>query len=308
MNKKWATILMIIILLAFIGYIIFDVALKKEKSPGNSSVIEIDSSGIADQWIVSKVFEPGLGKLKAVAASEKGLIILGGESFVSGYTSDLKALWTLKTEKPVTAISATGDTIFASTIETILVINGKGELISEWGPFEDSTIITSIALNKTFLAFADAGNKSITILDKKGNFRKMIGKSGEPFIIPSLYFDVALTSDNTLYAANTGKSRVETRDINGLMTGFFGEPGIAPGAFCGCCNPSHFALIPGGFITAEKGINRIKILNEKGEFVEFVSAVNNFSPPNPLDVASVDGKIIYAANPADSKVYVFRRK
>ena len=32
-----------------------------------------------------------------------------------------------------------------------------------------------------------------------------------------------------------------------------------------------FAVIPGGYITAEKGINRIKILNSKGEFVEAVS-------------------------------------
>jgi hypothetical protein len=43
-------------------------------------------------------------------------------------------------------------------------------------------------------------------------------------------------------------------------------------------------------------------------FVEFVSSVNNFVPPLPLDIASLDGKVIYGANPADSKLYVFRRK
>ena len=98
------------------------------------------------------------------------------------------------------------------------------------------------------------------------------------------------------------------RSINGTLLGYFGEPGTAPGAFCGCCNPAHFALVPGGFVTAEKGINRIKRLNEKGEFTEFVSSVNDFLAPLPLDIATADGVTIYGANPADDKVYVFVRK
>ena len=67
-------------------------------------------------------------------------------------------------------------------------------------------------------------------------------------------------------------------------------------------------IIPEGFVTAEKGINRIKILNKKGEFVEFVNSKNSFVKSVPLDVASSDGKIIYAANPADSRLYIFKRK
>ena len=71
----------IVIILIFIGYIVFDVAYKKEKVSDNTTIT--DSSGLTDQWMVSKVFEPGLGNLKAVAVSESGNIILGGESFVS---------------------------------------------------------------------------------------------------------------------------------------------------------------------------------------------------------------------------------
>ena len=93
-----------------------------------------------------------------------------------------------------------------------------------------------------------------------------------------------------------------------VLKSYFGEPGTAPELFCGCCNPAHFALIPEGFVTAEKGINRIKILNKKGEFIEFVNSKNNFIKSVPLDLASADGKTIYAANPADSKLYVFNRK
>lgn len=297
---------MIIILLVFIGYIISDLALEKKKSPVNST--KIIYSGITDQWIVSKVFEPGKGQLNAVSVSNNGNIILGGESFVACYNSDFELLWEHKTEMPVTALTISGNNVYAAVQGIILVLNRKGENIEEWGPFEDNSIITSLASNELYVTFADAGNKLVFILDKTGNVKSMIGNSGEPFIIPSPYFDVALGSDNILYTANTGNRRIETRNIDGTLVGYFGEPGTDPGAFCGCCNPAHFTLIPGGFVTAEKGINRIKILNAKGEFVEFVSSVNNFIPPLPLEIASEDGKIIYAANPADSKLYVFKRK
>jgi DNA-binding beta-propeller fold protein YncE len=217
-------------------------------------------------------------------------------------------LWNNKTDKPVTAISTSGDTIFTATTETIRLLNSEGRKIGEWGPFEDSAMITSLSANKSFVVFADAGNKVLMVLDKKGNLKSMIGKSGEPFILPSPYFDVAIDAANFIYVANTGKHRIEKRKIDGTMIEQFGGTGTAPEFYCGCCNPAHFTLFPGGFITAEKGINRIKILNSKGEFVEFISSVNKFTPSIPIDVASLDGKIIYGANPADSKVYVFNKK
>jgi hypothetical protein len=89
---------------------------------------------------------------------------------------------------------------------------------------------------------------------------------------------------------------------------YFGEAGTAPEYFCGCCAPAHFVKTSAGYITAEKGINRIKILGDSGEFIEFVSSKNDFVPSVPLDLASTDGKAIYAANPADSKLYIFKRK
>jgi len=96
--------------------------------------------------------------------------------------------------------------------------------------------------------------------------------------------------------------------MEGDLKSYFGEPGTAPGAFCGCCNPAHFSVIPQGFVTAEKGINRIKILDRTGKFIEYVSSKNKFMASVPLDLTSIDGKSIYAANPADSKLYIFTRK
>jgi hypothetical protein len=306
MNKKLNTILVSILLIVLIGYIIFDLVFKKENNPVNSA-INI-SPGIEDKWMVSNVFEPGKGQLNAVTVSNNGNIILGGESFVACYDPDFKLLWEYKTDMPVSALAVSENNVYAAVQENILVLNIKGKKTDEWGPFEDKAIITSLASNESYVAFADAGNKLVFVLDKKGSVKSLIGKSGEPFYIPSSFFDLSIDKNNNLYLANTGNRRIETRNIDGKMLSSFGKPGMDPDAFCGCCNPAHFALIPGGFVTAEKGINRIKILNEKGDFVEFVSSVNSFIPALPLDLAATDGKIIYAANPADSKLYEFRRK
>jgi len=306
MNKRLTTITIIVLLLVLAGYLIVDRAGTGET--GKRTPLSADTPEVIDQWIIEKVFEPGRGQLYAVVAPAGEIIFLAGESFIAAYDAGFNLLWEYKTEMPVTALSASGDLLYAASQGVILVFNAKGEKIDDWGPFENNSMITSLSANDSHVAYADAANKTIYILDKSGSLITLIGRSGEPFIIPSPYFDIALGSDNVLFAANTGKRRIEIRKRDGTLLDYFGEQGTSPEAFFGCCNPAHFALIPGGFVTAEKGKNRIKILDADGGFVEFVSSVNTFVPSLPLDVYSPDGKVIFAANPADSKVYVFRKK
>jgi hypothetical protein len=307
MNRFWTTVTIIILLLVFVGYMVFDLVFKNDNINENKPVAS--DSVIADQWIVEKIFDPGRGNLKAVAISKDGRLVLGGENFIASYDQNYVQQWDLKTEMGVTAVAIYSEKIYAAVNNTIMVLNLKGEKITEWGPYDDKSIITSVSANDSYVAFADAGTKTIYVLDTGGEVKYMAGKEGEPFVIPSTYFDVALGNDNTLYVANTGNRRIERRKTDGTLIDFFGEAGLAPGAFCGCCNPAHFVLLSDGYVTAEKGINRIKILNSKGEFIEFVSSVNDFLAPMPLDIAaSADGSTIYGANPADSKLYVFKRK
>ncbi len=306
MNKKWTTVIIIVLLLILAGYIVIDVALR-DKNKAVASV-KTETTAVNDSWSVSKIFEPVKGQLNAVTVSPDGEIVLGGETFVACYDTAFNLKWEYRTEMPVTALGVYKDNIYAGVQGTILVMDKKGTKTGEWGPFENNGMITSIAACDTYVAVADAANKEVLVLDKEGEVKYFIGRSDNSFIIPSYFFDVAFGKDNVLYVANPGKLRIERRRADGTLIDYFGKSGIGTDAFCGCCNPSHFALLPNGFVTAEKGINRIKILDEKGEFVEFVSSMNNFVPPLPLDIASGDGKIIYGANPADSKVYVFSRK
>jgi hypothetical protein len=306
MNKKIATVFSVLIIIVFIGYMIFDSS--RSEAPDNAPSASDNALYPEGNWKISREFKVKEGALKAVTLSQTGNIYLGGDSFVSCYNKDLDQVWEMKAPAPVTSLSFFGDTIFASTMDMVLVINNEGKLLNEWGPFENNSIITSVSANRSQIAFADAGNKTIFILDKGGEVKRMIGRNDGQFILPSPYFDVALDSAGIIYVANTGHRRLETRGIDGATLAYFGEPGTAPDAFCGCCNPAHFVKTKSGYITAEKGINRIKILGESGEFIEFVSSKNNFIPSIPLDIASVDDNTIYAANPFDSKLYVFTRK
>lgn len=305
MNKKLPLYLSVLIIFLFIGYIIYD-SVKPER-PAKETTQQITVAIPEDAWKISNEFT--LNKpLKAVAVSQSGLVYAGGDSYVTCFDKDFSEIWRFDSPAPVTAIACSGDSVYASTIDQVLVIDNKGKLINEWGPYEANSIITSVSAGKSFVGIADAGNNLVFILDKGGEVKKIIGQDTSKFILPSAYFDLAIADEKTFYVANPGHRRIETRNQEGRILKWFGEAGLAPGAFCGCCNPSHFTLIPNGFITAEKGINRIKILDNDGKFVEFVSSRNNFAPAIPLDVASADGKTIYAANPADSKIYVFTRK
>lgn len=306
MNKKIIAAFSLLLILSFVAFIIYDSAtsgVRKTDSEADSA-----EPGPAEQWIVSGELQVSEGQLLSVAVSSVHGICLGGDSFLSLYNGSLVRQWIINTPAKITAVTISGDTIYASAGETILLLSPEGILLNEWGPYEANSLITSLSSNNKHLVVADANIKRILILNKSGEVVSMMGQSENAFIIPSPYFDVAISSENDVYIANTGKRRIETWTSDGMLKGYFGEPGIAPDAFCGCCNPAHFAILPQGFVTAEKGINRIKILDAEGGFIEYVSSENSFTPSVPLDVATADGITIYAANPDDSKLYAFRRK
>ena len=269
--------------------------------------IEIDF--LQDMWEVTTIFDVVKGKLKVVEVAEDDGFFLAGDSFISSYNADLSLKWEYNADYPITAIAQKNNRIYAASEKKVTLLDNSGNKIADWGPFDAKSVLTSISVNDTYVAIADAGAKVVYILDNVGNIRHIMGKSDERFIVPSPYFDLHLANDNTLFVANPGKMRIERRNIDGTLIDFFGEPGMEPSSFCICCNPSHIAVKNKTIFTSEKGLNRIKILSERGEFIEFVTSNNSFLPPIPLDIAvSSDGNMVYGAYPGNSKLYIFKRK
>ncbi|MGM0666889.1 MAG: hypothetical protein ACQETA_06175 [Bacteroidota bacterium] len=307
MNKKTAGIISIVIIFAFIGYIIFDVA--TGRSDRTTAAEELtERQELVTNWQITHELHITDGRLQAVSMAGNENIICGGDSFLSLYDSAYEQLWNTNTPAALTALAASGDTIYAATNETLLLYDTSGKLIDEWGPYDDEAIITSIATNSDYIALADAGNKLVFILDRKGALKSIVGYPGDPFIIPSPYFDVWLTGDDILVVANTGERQIEFRTLEGRIIRAIGEEGDELKHFCGCCNPSHFTLTPGGkIITAEKGINRIKVLDQDGRLIEPLASPAFFKPSSPLDIVAAGENLVYAANSENSTLYTFRR-
>jgi hypothetical protein len=98
---------------------------------------------------------------------------------------------------------------------------------------------------------------------------------------------------------------------------------LAADGFSGCCNPAAFALLPdGGFVTAEKGLPRVKIYDAEGVFVGFVAGAEEFAEAGvvgydkgaagdaegALDVAADSQGRILVLEPRTGRIRVFTRR
>ena len=306
MKRKTAGIFAVIIIIVCIGYIVYDIATGRSD---NKIIIEPEDTtqGINTNWDIIHELRFTDGTLKAVASSKEA-IYCGGDSFLVCLDLNYERLWSINTGNPVNALCYNNDTLYAATYDKILLYDITGIFIGEWGPYDDGAFLTGLSANKNYLAIADAGNKLVFVVDKNGALKSIVGYPGNQFIIPSFYFDVALTPFDTLLVANTGRRQIEFRTIEGRLVRAIGEEGDSFRDFCGCCNPSHFALMPNGnIVTAEKGINRIKILRTSGKLVEPVAQMGIFKASIPLDIAVGENGHIYGAYSGNSTLYSFER-
>ena len=77
--------------------------------------------------------------------------------------------------------------------------------------------------------------------------------------------------------------------------------------FCGCCNPSNFAMIYDSlFVTSEKGIERVKIYNADGTFRCVVAGPDQFEAGTKgLDLAVDKNNRILVLDPVKKLIRIF---
>jgi len=185
------------------------------------------------------------------------------------------------------AVAADG-TIYAGLrdhVEVYAPQPGPRQPQAVWASLGEKATLTSLAAGKTDVFAADAGNRVVIRYDRTGKELGRIGRRDKErdirgLVIPSPYFDVALSADGLLEVANTGLYRIEAYRFNGDFVSAWGERGTAAERFCGCCNPAHFTLLPdGSFVTAEKGLCRVKCYDAHGAFLGFVAGPELFLQP-----------------------------
>lgn len=193
--------------------------------------------------------------------------------------------------------------IYVGMDNHVQVLDEHGQPTATWEDLGERALITSIAVAEQDVFVADAGNLLVMHYNLAGQLVGRIGardgRGGSMgFVVPSPYFDVAVgpsdvggignPSHNVLYVANPGAQRIESYSFDGDLEAFWGKAASSIEGFFGCCNPAHFAVLPDGrFVTAEKGLLRVKTYTSDGEFDSVVAG------PEQLDTAprAADGSL-----------------
>jgi hypothetical protein len=181
----------------------------------------------------------------------------------------------------------------------------KGGERQVWAAPSSTAFFTSIAADDDFVFVADAGSRCIWRYSKKGGEPLKI-ESERKFHIPSPYFDIDIGADGSLWAANTGYHAFENIRRDGTPISSWENASFAIEGFSGCCNPAHFALMPdGSFVTAEKGLRRVKIHNLDGSLRCVVAAPDQFDESIQDLAVGGDGRIYVLT---EGRVRVFEEK
>jgi hypothetical protein len=276
-----------------------------------------------------------MNESRAVAVGPEDRIYVAGDRKIAVFNADgtPHSEIALEAEPRCLAVAGGGEfpgRIFVGMEDHVELFRPDGSRDAVWPSLGEKALLTSIALaesaGESDVFLADAGNRVVMRLDPSGQVIGRIG-SRDPklntarFIVPSPYFDVAVAQDGLLRVANPGMHRIEAYTFDGdyeqPLT--WGKASLEIAGFCGCCNPANFALLPDGrFVTAEKGIPRVKVYSAAGEFVGVVADPQTLAPTPTIteetreehhlpvvDVAADGRGRVLVLDPAARRVRIF---
>ncbi len=271
----------------------------------------------------------GLSQSRAIALDKAGRIYVAGDKSIRVFdaSGNLERTISLTGAPQCLAIWDDGG-IYVGMKDHVEVLDAQGKVVASWEPLGDEAVLTSIARHGDAVLVADAGHRVVLHYDLAGTLVGHIGEKDAEreipgFAVPSPHFDLAVSRDGLIRVANPGRNRIDTFTLDGNLEFWWGERSNGIKGFCGCCNPVNFALLPdGGFVTAEKGLVRVKVYNSDGGFVGVVAGPDQFASGKQIRIyerpeegqergldlaAGADGRI-HILDPADNTVKTFRKK
>jgi hypothetical protein len=275
----------------------------------------------------------GLSEPRAIAVGPNDHVFVAGDKAIVVFASDGKKMKTIDLEdKPYClAVSHSEHNspgqLYVGMKDHVEVYSSDGRRQSAWPQPAKRTVLTSIAVGDEDVFVADAGSLVVWHYDRDGKLLGQIGKRDPSrdipgFVVPSPYFDVAIAPDGLLRVVNPGMQRIEAFTFDGHLELSWGKRGMDIRAFCGCCNPSHIAILSDGrVVTAEKGLPRVKVYAANGKFDAVVVGTETLAPNpatltmgcspdslRPVDLAVDSHDRILALAPSIKSVRVFVRK
>lgn len=215
----------------------------------------------------------GFSAAKSIALDAKGSVYVAGDQSVRVFSASSDLIDEIElSQTPGCLAVDTDGSVFVGLGDHVEVYDAKGQPVASWSSLGADAILTSIVVSQRDVFVADAGNRVVIRYDRDGNVITRIGEKDPArnvpgFIVPSAYFDLALSGDGLLRAVNPGNLRVDAYTFDGDFEFSWGRRSVEIEGFCGCCNPVNIAVLPGGgFVTCEKGLVRVKAYDSQGEF------------------------------------------
>lgn len=273
--------------------------------------------------------DTGFAQARSVAVDSQNKIYLTGDNAIAVLDTSFQNIARFTLDQPPRCVTIDSDgTLFVAFKDHVKILNTQGKVISSWTPLNAKAVLTSIAVDKNNVYLADAGNRIVLRYDKTGQLLNKIGAKDPDrnitgFSIPSPYFDLTMAPDGLLRVTNPGKHLIEAFTPSGDREFAWGTFGSAIEGFCGCCNPINFALLPNdqGFVTAEKGLTRIKIYDAAGDFSAVVAGPESFArhdrirdssgsglTSGGLDIAVNSKGTVLVLDPCTAKLRAFNKK
>jgi len=207
----------------------------------------------------------------AVAVGPNEDIYVAGDKAIHIYSGNGDYLSKIRLADSPRCLAVIGDgTVYVGMKAHVEVYDREGVQKVKWESLGEKAVLTSIAVAGNDVLVADAGNRIVLRYDTSGNLINRIGAKDEEknipgFVVPSPYFDLAVAPDGLLRVVNPGRHKIEAYTPDGYLEFSWGKTAMSIDGFSGCCNPVNFAILPdGGFVTCEKGLQRVKIFEADG--------------------------------------------
>ena len=320
MKQKRVLIFALVLLLAGILFMVWDMFFRKPEGSVNPYAFEMNALRAGDtlqaKFTEIQQIKPGLKGIHGVATDLSDRIYVAGDRGVEIYDKTGKRENAFPVEGSARCIAVGRDgLIFLGMEDHLEIFSREGKRLQSWKSCGADAFITSLALTGDDIFIADAGNKVVYRYDHSGKLQKRIGEKDPQkkipgFIIPSPFFDVSVAHDGSLWVVNPGRHSFEKYSAGGDLLSSWGKASMAMDGFCGCCNPTHFAFLSdGSFVTSEKAIERVKVYSPNGDFTCIVATPGSFNEGTKgLDLAVDSKDRIVVLDPERGQVRIFIKK
>ena len=310
----WFSVLLLLVVLAFMAK---DLFLGQELPEENVYEYDLKELRKVDP---DKISHKEVNQIKiqseevhSIAVDEKDQIYVSTNENIQVFSPTGKQINSLKLRGEALSLAiAENGNILVGLSNRVDVRKPDGSLRNSFLVPGENTFITSVAIDKDNVFVADAGQKVVHHYTLEGKKIKEIGKKDinagiKGFVIPSPYFDLLIGRQGELWVVNPGRHALEAYNFKGEQISSWERTSMSIEGFSGCCNPSNIAMLSdGSFVTAEKGLERVKIHLPSGDLKSVVAAPELFEEGTVgIDLAVDSNDRILVLDPVKKMVRIF---